>query len=141
MKTTGDRTDTACPVCQAIPLGDPECNLSDRMAQARSERPDGCWHQAIDLALTLLSGAQAKALDTQQPHLATLIISMDAPGDIDNLGQYHAAFVMTCGEAENPEQVHRIGDSAENAAQAVINLLVDMHDEVLVQQSKSQVSH
>lgn len=128
-----------CPVCHAIPLGDPDENLNERMSQARSETSSGCTHQAMELALTLLSAAYGKAVDTGEPHLASLIVSVVASGKEDAPAGFHAAFVMT-GE-DDASMVKRLGDEADNPAQAVINLLVDMHDDVLSEMAKKEVSH
>lgn len=118
--------------------------MNDRLTAGRSANNTGCLHQAMELFLALLSSVHARGVDTETSQVASIVVTLDYRGKTDTepadeYGQYYAAFVLSDENSDLP--LHRLGDPADSPAQAVINLLVTMHDEMLMGVAKNEVSH
>lgn len=130
----------SCSVCQYHGLGAGE-NLHERISHARATAKGGCIHQATDLFVALLSCAAAHAKEEARDgeSVASIVLStICAEEDGTRTPVYEAAFLSS---DEDRPLVMRRGEIAESPAQAVVNLLVQIHDEVLLDMSSTEVSH
>lgn len=128
-----------CHICGAVPLGDVDASLSDRISAARSAQQTGCGHQATELFLSLLAGAHAKGVESALDKVASVIISLDFMAEEPEAAKYYAGFVLSDGIGEPP--FYRMSEPAGSVTQAIVNLLVTMHDELLLGLAKSEQVH
>lgn len=130
----------SCTVCNYSPLGDPDSNLHDRLATARAGGSGGCIHQATDLLVTLLRCAAVLGTETKRDEGETMasVILSTAVVEGEDEPVFEAAFISSNGE--KPLVVRR-GAVAVSPAQAAINLLIEIHDAVLLELKAGAVSH
>lgn len=117
-------------MCQHTPLGSPHSSLSTRLDEARAKGLVGCGHQAMDLLLALL-GSASKQAQAHDDVAASVTIYTD--GD-----EYRASFLL---ETAEDEPLLRAGQPATNPAQAIIHLLLELHDELLLRMASAEVQH
>lgn len=122
-------TASTCPVCNHLHLGDPHTSLSQRLDEARAAGLVGCGHQAMDLLLALLSSAHRQAREAENQSSS---VTLYTDGE-----DFRASFILD----SDGEPLIRAGKPADNAAQAIIHLLLDMHDELLLQLASAAVQH
>ncbi|CAB4195467.1 hypothetical protein UFOVP1287_10 [uncultured Caudovirales phage] len=132
-------SEAKCPICGAEPLGDVDASMSDRLAAARSAQQTGCGHQATELLLSLLAGAHAKGVESASDKVASVIITLNYTAEEEDGDKYYAGFVLSDGVDEPP--FYRMSEPAESVTQAIVNLLVTMHDELLLGQAKAEQVH